>query len=358
MKKILSLFLAFSLTAALGGCASGGESASSSSMAASEQSVSEETVSSSEAEESIEMPESAPTEQANVRLAGLKGPTTMGMVKLLEDNDNGQTVNHYTFTMTGTADDIVAKLAKGELDIAAVPCNLASVLYNNTEGGVTLAAVNTLGVLYVVETGDSIQSVEDLKGQSLVATGKGTTPEYSLNYILAKNGLDPAADLTIEYKSEATEVAAALASGTANVAMLPEPFVTTAMSQNDQLRRALNLSDEWDKIGDGSAMVTGTIVVRTAFLEENKEAVDAFLEEYQASIEYVNANVAEAAALVEKRDIAPAAVAQKAIPNCNIVYLDGADMRQKVEGYLQALYDQNPQSVGGALPDDAFYYQK
>lgn len=302
---------------------------------------------------------SSSEETATIRLAALKGPTTMGLVKLLEDNETGAAANHYEFTLAATADEITAAIGKGELDAAAVPCNLASVLYNKTEGKIAVGAVNTLGVLYVVETGDTIHSVEDLRGKTIYTTGKGTTPEFSLNYVLSQNGIDPAADVTIEFKSEAAEVAAALSEGTAQVAVLPEPFVTTAMAKNDQLRVALSLSDEWDKVSsDGSGMVTGVLIFSREFLDSNPEAASRFLEEYKASVDYVNANTQEAAALVEKFGVAPAAVAVKALPNCSITFLEGDAMKEKVGGYLSVLFQANPQSVGGKLPDDAFYFAR
>lgn len=296
------------------------------------------------------------TEKATIRVGSLKGPTTMGIVKLMQDDEAGSAANTYDFTMSGTADEIVPLLVKGELDVALVPCNLASVLYNNTKGAVQVAAINTLGVLYLVETGESITSIADLAGKTIYSTGKGTTPEYALNYVLSMNGLTPGTDVTIEYKSEATEVAAALAAGTAEVAMLPQPFVTAALAQNDQLRVALSLTEEWERVSADSALVTGVAVVRKAFYEEHPEAVRAFLEEYAASAEYVNANAAEAAEWIAGLGIvAKAPLAQKAIPACNIVLITGEEMKGKVSGYLTTLYDQNPEAVGGALPDDEFY---
>ncbi len=308
-------------------------------------------------------PTQAPTDEPVVsgdktviRIGSLKGPTTMGIVKLMKDDEAGLSVNDYEFTMEGTADAIVPLMVKGELDMALVPCNLASVLYNNTKGAVQVIGINTLGVLYVVETGESIQSVEDLRGKTIYSTGKGTTPEYGLNYVLNMNGIDPASDVTIEFKSEATEVAAALANGAVSIAVLPQPFVTSAMMQNEHLRIALSLTDEWSKVNSESAMLTGVAIVRKEFYEANSEAVDAFLKEYAASTEYVNANPAEAGEwIAELGIVAKAALAQKAIPACNIVMISGEEMKAKVSGYLTALYEQNPASVGGALPDDAFY---
>ena len=291
----------------------------------------------------------------------LKGPTAMGMVQLMDSAEAGSVNgNSYTFTIAASADEVTPKLVQGEADIAAVPANLASVLYNNTEGQVQVLAINTLGVLYIVENGDSVQSVSDLAGKTIYASGKGSTPEYALNYILSENGIDPETDVTIEWKSEHSECVAALASDENGIAMLPQPFVTTAQTQNENLRVALDLTEEWDALqADAeapSALLTGVVVVRTAFAEEHPEAVNAFLDSYKESVDYVNANVTDAAALIEKYDIVTAAVAEKALPYCNITFIEGTEMQEKLSGYLNVLYEQNPTSVGGALPADDFYY--
>lgn len=302
----------------------------------------------------------APTavpEKIDMNIAALKGPTAIGMVKLMEDAAAGTAANNYKFTVAGTPDEITANLVKGNFDIAAIPCNLASVLYNNSNGAVKLAGINTLGVLYIVDTGDSIQSIADLKGKTIYATGKNSTPQYTLNYILKANGIDPEKDVTIEYRTEPTEVASILEKSTDAVAMLPQPYVTTVLMKNDKLRIALNLAKEWDKVStDGSSVVTGVVVVNTKFLESNQAAFDAFMKEYETSVEYVNNNVDAASALVEKYDIFKAAPIKKAMSDCNITLIQGDDMKQKVSGFLTALYNQNPKSVGGKLPNDNFYY--
>lgn len=298
-----------------------------------------------------------PAEKVIMNVAALKGPTSMGMVKIMEDNEQGVAVNDYHFTVAGAADEITAGIVNGDFDVAAIPSNLASVLYNKTEGGLVVAGINTLGVLYIVETGETIQSVEDLKGKTIYSTGKGTTPEYSLNYLLTSYGIDPEKDVTIEYKSEATEVAAVLSEASDGIAMLPQPYVTTVMMNNDKVRVALNVAEEWDKVAtNGSTVVTGVVVINKSFLENNKEAVDAFLAEYQASADYVNNNLKEAALLIEKFDIFKAAVAEKALPYCNITFIQGEDMKTKISGYLETLFNQNPKTVGGVMPDDGFYY--
>lgn len=318
-----------------------------------------ETDNTQESIESIESTEVEPVEKIDINVAALKGPTSMGMVKIMEDSSNNTAVNNYNFTIAGAADEITAGIIKGDFDIAAIPCNLASVLYNKSKGGIEVAGINTLGVLYIVETGTEINSVEDLKGKTIYSTGKGTTPEFTLNYLLSSYGIDPEKDVTIEYKSEATEVAAVLSESTDAIAMLPQPYVTTVMMSNEKVRIALDVAEEWNKVGDnGSTVVTGVVVINKTFLENNKEAVDAFLAEYEVSAQYVNENIEEAAGLIEKFDIFKAAVAKKAIPFSNITFIQGDDMQTKISGYLEALFAQNPDSVGGTMPDAAFYYKK
>lgn len=299
------------------------------------------------------------TSSVTFNIASLKGPTTMGMVKLMKDGEAEETANHYNFEIYGTADEIVPKLIMGDIDIALLPCNLASVLYNKTEGNVQIAAINTLSVLYVVESGDSIHSVQDLVGKTVYSTGKGTTPEFAFNYILKENGIDPEKDLTIEYKSESTEIAALLQEKDEAIAVLPQPYISTVMMQNDKVRMALSFNDEWNKVNTKSSMVTGVLLVRKDFIQENEEAFLAFLDEYKASTEYVNANMEEAAQWIEEYGIvAKAAVAVKALPDSSIVYIDGSDMKAKIQGYLEVLFAANPESVGGALPGDDFYFEK
>lgn len=297
------------------------------------------------------------TDSVVVRVASMKGPTSMGMVKLMIDDSEGTTAQDYEFTVAGAATDIVPMIAQDTVDIALIPCNLASVVYNNT-GKIQVAAVNTLGVLYILENGDTIKSIEDLRGQTIFSTGKGTTPEYGLRHVLSKAGIDPDTDVTIEYKSEAAEVLAAIKSGLCNIAMLPQPFVTAAMNQVEGLRVALDLTEEWDKVNETGSLITGVVVVRKGFLEEHPDAVTTFLTEYAASTEYVNANPTDETVCqwIDDLDIAQAAIAAKAIPACNIVCITGADMKDAISGYLDALYSQNPEAVGGKIPDEAFYY--
>lgn len=292
-------------------------------------------------------------EKTAVRVASLKGPTSMGLVQLMHSDE---TANAYEFTVEATADAITPALVRGELDIALVPCNLASVLYSKTEGGVQVAAINTLGVLYVLENGETIQSTADLAGKKIYSTGKGTTPEYAMNYILRGNGIDPEKDVEIEFLSEPAEVVSAMNNDAAAVAVLPQPFVTSVLMQNENVRVALSLTEEWDKIGDGSAMITGVAVVRKEFAENNPEAVQAFLTEYAASTAYTNENPGQAAEWIAELEIVgKAAIAENAIPSCNIVCVTGEEMKTKISGYLAALYEQDAASVGGNLPGEDFY---
>ena len=290
------------------------------------------------------------------RIAALKGPTAMGLVKLMSDAPSSANGPLYDFTLAGSADEVTPALIKGELDMACVPANLAAVLYNKTEGAVQVLAVNTLGVLYIVENGESVQSLADLKGKTVVAAGKGSTPEYALRYLLSENGIDPDADVTLDWKSEHSECVAALASGQASIALLPQPFVTVAQSQVEGLRVALDMSAEWDALDNGSRLITSVLVARKAFADEHPAALAAFLEDYAASTDYANEHPAEAAVLVEKYGIVKAAVAEKALPQCNLVCITGVDMKVAVGGYLQTLYDLKTEAVGGAMPGDGFYW--
>lgn len=297
-------------------------------------------------------------EPATVRIGGLKGPTSMGLVFLKEQAEQGRTVGGYEFTMAVAADELLPLLIKGELDIALIPANVAAVLYNKTEGGVSVININTLGVLYMVSGDESIDSMESLRGKTVYLTGKGTTPDYILRYLLSANGIDPA-ECVLEYRSEATEVAALLAEQPLAVGLLPQPFVTVACAQNEELKVVLDMNEQWNLVQgeDGSSMVTGVTVVRNAFLQEHPEAVAAFLAEHAASVRAIQEDPDKGAELVAAAGIiAREPIAQKAIPQCNITYIDGENMQKALSGYLQILYDLDPQAVGGALPGEDFYY--
>ena len=301
--------------------------------------------------------EAPPEEPVTTRIAALKGPTAMGRVKLMHDDPQSGEGPMYAFTLAGAADEVTPSLIKGDLDMACVPANLASVLYNKTEGEIITLAVNTLGVLYIVENGNAVSSMADLAGKTIVAAGKGSTPEYALRYLLTENGIDPDTDVTIDWKSEHAECVAALASGSATIALLPQPFVTVAQTKIENLRVALDLTAEWDALDNGSGLITGVVVARKAFVEEHPAAVDTFLRNYAESVDWVNSNTADAAALISEFGIVEAApIAEKALPHCNIVCITGEEMGAKLSGYLQVLFDAEPTSVGGKLPGEDFYY--
>ena len=263
LKRVFAAVTAFALCASLAGC---GAAASVSESAA--ESTAESAVEAEPA--ATEAPAESEATEATLHIAGLKGPTTMGLVNLMAD----EVASSYDFTMYGAADEIVPLLVKGDLDAAAVPANLAATLYNKTNGAVEVACINTLGVLYIVENGETVNSVADLKGQTIVTTGKGATPEYVLRYVLSENGVDPDSDVTIEYCSEATEALSKVQAGEAAIAMLPQPFVTSALSQVEGLRVALDMNEEWQKVA-GSKLVTGVLVVRKDAVENDPPCVSS-----------------------------------------------------------------------------------
>lgn len=288
-----------------------------------------------------------------IQVGALTGPTAMGMVKLLEDGKET-----YEPTILGAADELVPLILQGEIDIASVPANLAATLYNKTEGGITVLAVNVLGVLYIGEYNtEDLNSLADLKGRTIYATGKGSTPEYFLRYVLSQNGIDPDKDVIIEWKSEPSEVVALLNAEQKGIAMLPQPYVTAAAAQlGEGFRVALSLSEEWAALDNGTLCTTAVVMARSEFVEQNPEAVEAFLGELEASVQWVNENVADAAQLCGDYGIIKTAVAQKAIPQCNLVCITGTDMQQALSGCLNVIFEENPKAVGGALPESDFYY--
>lgn len=294
-----------------------------------------------------------------VRVGSLKGPTSIGLASLMNEAKSGSTVNNYgEFTIEAAADELNARFVKGELDIILVPANVAGVLYNRTEGGVTVLDINTLGVLYMVSSDTSVTDMASLAGKTIYLTGKGTTPDYALQYLLDENGVD-LSQVKLEYKSEPTEVAALLAENENAIGLLPQPFVTTLCEKNQGLSVVLDLTEEWGKVqGDeGGQLVTGVTVVRNEFLNEHPQVVEQFIKEHEESTRFVETNLDTAAGYVVELGIIPdIEIAKKAIPNCNIVCVTGENMKISLESYLQVLFDKNPGSVGGALPGDDFYY--
>ncbi|HIY73668.1 MAG TPA: ABC transporter substrate-binding protein [Candidatus Intestinimonas merdavium] len=347
-RKLLALTLALlTLTGALAGC--GQKTAETSPVpetAAPETSAPVETT-------------AQPTQEAagTVRFAVLNGPTGVGAAKLMADSEAGATSNTYEVEVFTANDQVAAGLTNGEIDIAAVASNVAANLYNKTDGGIQMLAVSGLGVLYILENGESVHTMADLAGRTLYATGQGANPEYVLNYLLTENGVDPA-DVDIQWVT-ADEITTLMVSGEAELCMLPVPAATAVQLKNADVREALDLSAEWDNLQNGSHLTMTTIVARTDFIQENPQAVENFLADYQASVDYVNGDPAAAAELVAGYGItANAQIAEAAIPKCALVFITGpSSMRSAIQGYYEVLYQANPDSIGGGIPDDAFYYQ-
>ncbi|MEY8394367.1 ABC transporter substrate-binding protein [Lachnospiraceae bacterium 45-P1] len=373
MKKFIPIMAAFAFGfLALTGCSSGDKAAVETTAVAAPETTAAVTTAAgtSAAESAASEAETASDESVSskdisdepvVRIGGLKGPTTMGLVKLMEDAADKTAKNNYEFTMVTAADELTALIAAGKVDIALLPANLASVLYNKTNGGVSVIDINTLGVLYLVSSDTSIETVDQLKGKTVYLPGKGTTPEYALRYLISASGLS-GDDVTLEFKSEASEVASILAEEPTAIGLLPQPFVTSALAQNDKLSIVMDLTKAWDEYqteGKGSRLVTGVTIVNNEFLESNTDSVNTFLEEHEASILFTESDPDTAAELIAAAGIIPKApLAKKALPFCNIKFLSGEEMKAALSGYLEVLFEQNAASVGGALPDDTFYYMQ
>ena len=295
---------------------------------------------------------------AEINLYVLSGPTGIGAMNLWAASDAGETKNTYHITMPGANDEVVAALSKGDADIAAVATNLAATLYNKTDGGVTVLAVNTLGVLSLLSNGQEAATVSDLKGKTIYAPGQGANPEYILRYVLSGNGLDPDKDVTLRFVGEGSELLTVWQSDPEAVILAPQPVATSILMQNENAKTLFDMTEEWDKLAGGdSTLMMGCVIVRNEFLQANPGAVELFLQEYAASIEKAQFDVEGTAALCEQYGLIPkAALAQKAIPSCGLTFVTGAEMKTGLSGYLQVMFDANPKSVGGALPGDNFYY--
>ena len=342
MQKILSVLVLLALCCGLFAACGGGTASQTESQSSSSQSESQ--------------PQPETVEKTAVRVGLIKGPTGIGAVQLWDKSDRDETKNDYTFSLAAAPTDMVSRVAAGEVDIAALPTNTAAALYRKTSGNVQLLALNTEGVLYILENGDGIQKMSDLRGKTIYANGQGANPEYVLNYLLRENGLTPGEDVTVEFR-DADEIATLMAAGEIDVCMLPVPNVTSVLMKNADVRIALDLTEEWNALDNGSILTMGCVVVQKAFAEQNPEAVAAFLEEYRESVESVAADPEAAAPLVEKYEITgSAAIAKAAIPDCNLVCITGADVKASIEGYYKVLQQADPTSIGGELPGDDFYY--
>ena len=362
MKKMTALLLALALCLGLAACGSSQTTASGSGTgSASGSGSAAQSADTSAQPDSSAATDSTESTGTDVNFAVLSGPTGIGASPLMGWNDESKTTNHYNVTVAAANDEVVAGLTNGDFDIAAVATNVAANLYAKTNGGVQICALNTYGVLYILENGDSIQSMADLAGKTIYATGQGANPEYVLEYLLEQNGLTWStdgsdADVQIEFM-DAQTLSAGAASGEYDVVMLPVPAVTSVQLQNADMRTALDLTAEWNKLDNSGVLTMGCIVVRTAFAQEHPEAVDAFLQEYGKSIEAVQSDADTAAQLCETYGIvAKAAVAKKAIPDCNLCFVSGAEIQSAIEPYYNVLFTANPASIGGAMPGSDFYY--
>lgn len=304
-----------------------------------------------------EQPDDTPV-PAEVNLYVLSGPTGIGAMNLWAAADAGETQNTYHITMPGANDEVVAAISNGDADIAAVATNLAATLYNKTSGGVTVLAVNTLGVLSLLGNGQEVATVADLAGKTIYAPGQGANPEYILRYVLTGNGLDPDKDVTIQFVGEGSELLTVWQTDPEAIIMAPQPVATSILMQNENAVTLFNMTDEWDKVSGGdSTLMMGCVIVRNEFLQENPGAVALFLQEYAASIEKAQSDVEGTAALCEQYGLIPkAALAKAAIPSCGLTFVTGAEMKSALSGYLQVMFDADLKSVGGAMPGDDFYY--
>ncbi len=335
MKKITTLLLSLLLlTALFAGCAN-------------------DEITPPENDVPVEEVQDNPKTAEVTRVVALKGPTGMGMAKLISDSDP-----KYSFELTSMPEDVTSSIISKNVDIAAVPTNLASVLYNKTNGGVKVIALNTLGVLHIVNSDGTIENLADLKGKTIGATGQASTPEYILRYLLEANGIDPDTDVTINFYTDHAELATHMISGNVTIGMLPEPQVSTVLMKNADCKAVIDLTDEWNKVSDGSALVQGCIVVRSEFLEAYPDSVKNFLQEYKESVVFANTSDNAPATIAELGIVGSAQIAEKAIPGANICYVDSNDsMKEKLSGFLAVLFEANPKSVGGALPLDDFYFE-
>lgn len=301
-----------------------------------------------------------PKAKTDMNVFVLTGPTGIGAVNLMDKAEKGEGLENYKISAVAAPTEIVSKISNKEADIAAVPTNLAATLYNKTNGGVKVLAVNTLGVLYVLTNkGTEVASIADLKGKKIYATGQGSNPEYIINYILEKNGINKDTDVTIEYKAEGTELVTVWAKEPNAVIISPQPVATSIKMKYEGSKLALSLTDEWAKIDSESALMQGCVIVRNEYLEGNPEAVENFLKDYKASIEKAQSDIEGTAALCEKYGIvAKAAVAKAAMNYVGLCYIDGNDMKTKLSGFLNVMYNADKKSVGGKLPGEDFWYEK
>ena len=295
------------------------------------------------------------TVSQTVNIAALNGPTGMAMVDLMDMEDK------YAITTYQAPTDITAKIINGEVDVAAVPSNLAAVLYNKTEGDIVAVSPIALGMLQILGNNADVQEVSDLAGKTIIASGQGGTPEYVLQKVLQDNGLTIYEDVNVQWVANHSEVNTQLLSQEGTIAMIPEPFVSTALAQGQEgVTKLFDLNELWEE-ATGQQLPMGVLVATRSFAEDRSDDLKVLLSDLQASVDYVNDSPAEAAkAIVEHGFIGDEAIAEAAIPNCHIVLYTGDNVAEGIEmlkTFNQTLYDMDPASVGGALPDENLYYQ-
>lgn len=300
-------------------------------------------------------PSASETKKQNVVIAGLKGPTSIGMIKLIDEkalNDNKYNVE---YVAESAPDALMAKIIGGEIQISSLPINLASTIYNKTNGEIQIAAVNTIGNLYIIGNSDII-SLDDLKGKTLAISSKGATHDYAMNYILANKKLSE--EVTIKYFPDHASLAQSVIGEDSKVALLPQPFVTQALVNNNKVKILLDLNKEWKSVTD-IELYTGCIVVNKKFAQNNKEFVKNFFSQYKISVDWVNNNPKDAALLVEKNGIMlNATIIEKAIPYSGITFKKAFEDKDNLNKFYKILFDSNPASIGGKLPDEGFYYKE
>jgi len=299
----------------------------------------------------------APLEMPTIRIAALRGPTALGLLPLMDAHTQQTSQLDYEFTLLGSPDEVPPLVVRGDVDIAVVPGNLASVLYNRTDGDVVALAVVTLGVLHIVDTTGEIHSVEDLRGRTVFVSPQGATPEFALNYVLEQNGLVPGVDVHIEFRSEHTELAALLEAGQAEIALLPEPFVSTVLARVDGLRIALDLTEEWNRVQPDYNLIMSVAIAQREFAETHRDAIMTFMYEYQNSIYFMMNNLTEAAQLaVDYGIIGNVQIAYNALPRTHLTFITGSEMQQNLMGFYHVLYTALPASIGGQMPSEDFFF--
>ena len=352
--KLITLALALALLFSLAACGTEKTDSQPSDLPA-------QTTPSATPEATLEATPEANPEPVTYNLGLIKGPTGMGGVFIMEGAANDLYIESdnidYEITLAAAPTDLTALLINGELDIAALPTNVAASLYNKTEGGIQLLALNTMGVLYILENGDSVQSVSDLAGKTIYATGQGANPEFVLNHILTSNDLTPGTDVTIEWR-DSDELTTLMATGEIEICMLPVPAATAVQMKNDKVRSALDITAEWRNSGENSELIMGCIVARTEFIKENPEAVSTFMKHYEESVKKAQSDEAAAALMAEYEIVANEAIAKAAIPSANLCYIIGSDIHPTISGYYEVLFAADPTSIGGAIPGEEFYYRE